>query len=87
MIAQVLRKIPLINKMINWAERQRLKTVKQQRTYWTQWHNTGLSQNFCQSEDEQEQQGQPKLYRSSDHVARDDLDEPKGDAELKTAEP
>ncbi len=37
MIAPVLRKIPLINKMmINWAEKQAPQTVKQLRTYWTQ---------------------------------------------------
>ncbi len=81
-LRKVLRKIPLINKMmINWAERsKRLKTVKQLRTYWTPMtqYRVEPKKNFVESEDEQEQQD--NRMQAVTMLREDDSDEAKEEA-------
>ncbi len=82
---QVLRKIPLINKMmINWAKAAP-KTDQTTET-WTCDAIQGLraKRSFVESEDEQEQQDSLELLQKAVTMLReDDLDEAKETAETK----
>ncbi len=65
MMAQVLRKIPLINKMMRWAESKRLNCQKQQDVLdiMTQYGVESQEKLFVESEDEQEQQDNLELCK------------------------
>ncbi len=59
MMAQVMEEIPLINKMINWAEKQTpedRQATEDVLDAMTQYRLRSQRRSFVESEDEQEQQ-------------------------------